>query len=319
MKRNILFLIATAFVFALSAGMLFGLNQRVLAQDPTATPGTPTVPAVTPVDPTPEEPPVTPEAPVTTPEVTTPDATPTTPVTTPETPVATPPTPSPTPAAPPQVGPITIIPITGAARTITVSGAGSIAAAPDQVTVRIGVRTEGTEATDTLEQNNQQMNNLLDALRQAGIPAQDIRTEGITLMPRFVDRPTPDQPAETQGFIATNIVQVRVRELEQLGELLDAAVQAGGNLIESINFELSDPQQWHDQALEVAMNDARRKAEQLAALAGTQLGAVWSITETDRFPIAARGVAEMADVAAVPVEPGLLSVQVQLEVTWLLD
>jgi uncharacterized protein YggE len=59
----------------------------------------------------------------------------------------------------------------------------------------------------------------------------------------------------------------------------------------------------------------------LAVLAGTQLGAVWSISETDRFPIAARGVPEMADVAAVPVEPGLLllSVQVQLEVTWLLD
>jgi uncharacterized protein YggE len=101
----------------------------------------------------------------------------------------------------------------------TVSGAGSIAAAPDQVTIRIGVRTEGTEAIDTLEQNNQQMNNLLNALRQAGIPAQDIRTEGI------------------------------------------------------------------------------------------------SISETDRFPIAARGVAEIADIAGVPVEPGLLSVQVQLEVT----
>jgi uncharacterized protein len=325
MKRNILYLITTAFVFALSAGVLFGLNQRALAQDPTATPGTPTVPAVTPVDPTPEEPPVTPEATVMTPEATpvtptiTPDATPTTPVTTPETPIATPPTPSPTPAAPPQVGPITIIPITGAARTITVSGAGSIAAAPDQVTVRIGVRTEGTEATDTLEQNNQQMNNLLNALRQAGIPAQDIRTEGITLRPRFIDRPTPEQPAETQGFLAANIVQVRVRELEQLGELLDAAVQAGGNLIESINFELSEPQEWHDQALETAMNDARRKAEQLAALAGTQLGAVWSISETDRFPVAAQAVPEMADMAGVPVEPGLLSVQVQLEVTWLLD
>jgi hypothetical protein len=86
MKRNILFLITTAFVFALSAGVLFGLNQRALAQDPTATPGTPTVPAVTPVDPTPEEPPVTPEATVMTPEATpvtptiTPDATPLTPV-----------------------------------------------------------------------------------------------------------------------------------------------------------------------------------------------------------------------------------------------
>jgi uncharacterized protein len=325
MKRNILILITTAFVLALSAGVLFGLNQRAFAQDPTATPGTPTVPAVTPVDPTPEEAPVTPEATVIPPEVTpatpttTPNATPTMPVTTQETPAATPPTPSPTPAPPPQVGPITIIPITGAARTITVTGTGSIAAAPDQITVRIGVRTEGTEATDTMEQNNQQMNSLLNALRQSGIPARDIRTEGITLRPRFVDRPTPEQPAETQGFIATNIVQVRVRELEQLGELLDAAIQAGGNLIESINFELSEPQQWHDQALEIAMNDARRKAEQLAGLAGTQLGAVWSISETDRFPIAARGVAEMADVAAVPVEPGLLSVQVQLEVTWLLD
>jgi hypothetical protein len=187
MKRNILFLITTAFVLALATGLLFGLNQRALAQDPTTTPETPTVPAVTPLDPTPEEPPVTPDATVIPPEVTpatptmTPDTTPSTPVTTPETPAATPPTPSPTPAAPVQVGPITIIPITGAARTITVSGAGSIAAAPDQVTVRIGVRTEGTEATDTLQQNNQQMNNLLNALRQAGIPSQDIRTEGITL------------------------------------------------------------------------------------------------------------------------------------------
>jgi uncharacterized protein len=134
----------------------------------------------------------------------------------------------------------------------TVFGAGRIAAAPDQVTVRMGVRKEG-----------------------------------VTLIPRFVERTTPEQPSETQEFIATNIVQVRVRELEQLGELLDAAVHTGGNLIGSINFELSEPQQRHTQALEIAMNDARRKAEQLAALAGTQLGAVWSISETDRFHIAA--------------------------------
>jgi uncharacterized protein len=110
-----------------------------------------------------------------------------------------------------------------------------------------------------------------------------------------------------------------VRDIDRIGELLDSAVEAGGNVIESINFELSEPSNLHEQALETAMSDARRKAQHLANLAGAQLGAVWTISETDRFPRPAVGVPELADVAQVPVEPGVLSVEVQVEVTWLLD
>jgi uncharacterized protein YggE len=121
------------------------------------------------------------------------------------------------------------------------------------------------------------------------------------------------------GYTAVNIVEVKVKNLDRLGELLDAAVKAGGNTVEGINFEVSDAATLLDQAREAAMQDAKHKAEQLASLADASLGNVLTINEVSNTPRPVTRAGVVAAQAAVPVAPGTESIQVDVQVTWLLQ
>jgi hypothetical protein len=204
--------------------------------------------------------------------------------------------------------------------TVSLSGRGTAEARPDVAVVRLGVQTEAESADVALSQNNQQVQALIQAMKEAGIAEENLQTQAIRLHPRYQD-PGEGQARELVGYVATNMVQVRTQDLENLGVLLDAAVQAGGNRIEGIRFEVSDPSSSLDEAREAAWNDARHKAEQLAALADRQLGPVLSIQTSGQAP---RPVLyETAEGAArgggVPIEAGTQTLDVTIQVTWRLQ
>ena len=208
-------------------------------------------------------------------------------------------------------------------RTLNVSGTGEAVAQPDVAVVTLGVTTDAKEAGTALKDNSTQMSAVIQALVAAGVANKDIQTQTINLSPRY-DTPTP-RPGETArpelvGFTATNLVEVRVRKISSLGGMLDAAVQAGGNQIQGIRFEISDQNDLYDQARKAAWADALNKAEQLAGLAGAELGPVITINESSYTPVryAERAMAFAAD-ASVPVEPGTQSVQISVQVTWALQ
>jgi hypothetical protein len=197
----------------------------------------------------------------------------------------------------------------------------------------LGVQTDAETASDALSQNSQQAQALIDALKEAGVADSDIQTQQIQLQPRY-QTPSPSTSAsatqasaaqqggqpELVGYTATNTVQVRTTDLENLGALLDAAVSAGGNRIDSIAFQVSDPGELLDQARETAWADAMHKAEQLAGLAGQELGPVATISESSQTPYpVVRQSAQIEAAAAVPVEPGTQTVQANVNVTWQLQ
>lgn len=211
------------------------------------------------------------------------------------------------------------------ARSVTVSGSGQINVQPDVGVVVVGVQTEAAEAGNVLAQNNEQMQAVIDALTEAGVAEDDIQTQTVQLQP-IRPVPPPDQPFPSPemtqamtptSYIATNLVEVRVREVEDLGSILDTAVQAGANRVESIRFEVSDPLQALAQARDAAWEDARQKAEQLAGLADAELGEVLMINEAATLPFPAiERVAAFDVAAAVPVQPGTQMVGVNIQVTW---
>ena len=217
-------------------------------------------------------------------------------------------------------------------RTVTVSGTGQISASPDLVVIRVGVKVlqvafrQAEEAAAALADNSEQMQELIDALQEAGIPEDSIQTQAVSLFPVY-EQPRPDvsqpvtQTAQVIAFQATNVVEVRSDDLEGFGELLDTTVQAGGNRIEGIRFEVSDATPLLDQARQAAWDDALHKAEQLVEIAGLQLGEVLSITEISRTP---RPVGDVAvggrqGEAAVPIAPGTQTLELDINVTWLLE
>jgi len=206
-------------------------------------------------------------------------------------------------------------------RTLSVSGTGTASGQPDVAVVTLGVETEAEEAAAALSQNNEQMQALIDALTGAGIAEENIQTQVVRLQPRY-EQPEPQAQGtpELVGYRAINLVQIRIEEIGSLGEILDAAVQAGGNRIENISFEISDSADLEDQAREAAWNNALHKAEQLAGLAGAELGPVMTISETGQLPrpIVEQAVGGQAE-AAVPIQPGTQDVQIDIHVTWTLQ
>jgi len=152
---------------------------------------------------------------------------------------------------------------------------------------------------------------------------EDIQTQSVRLSPVYESPSREPQAAQQEtppqvvAFRATNTVRVTIRDLDALGSILDAVVQAGGNQIQNIDFQLEDPSDALDQARTAAWEDAMQKAQQLSELAGVQLGAVVSIQESGGLP---RAVAQerlaVGGAGAVPIRPGTLDVTVDLQVTW---
>jgi hypothetical protein len=210
-------------------------------------------------------------------------------------------------------------PVSQLPRTVTVTGNGSVEGQPDTAVILMGVRTEDEIAAQALEQNNTQMQALLNALRAAGVAQADMRTLSIQLQPRYQPPPStrPNDPFSVSGFIASNLLEVTVRDLDNLGALIDSAVEAGGNQVEGIRFEISDSAILLDQARQAAMQDARHKAEQLSSLAGARLGVVVTINESSSRPYPLmRDLSQSSVGGEMPISPGTQSIQVDIEITW---
>jgi len=202
-------------------------------------------------------------------------------------------------------------------RTISVSGSGRVSASPDIAVVTLGVETQADEATTAFTENGQQMQALMDALKEAKVVSEDMQTQAVRLYPRYEDKQDNAGQNVLAGYTASNIVQVYVRDLETIGGVLDAAVQAGGNRIQGIRFEISEYAAYLDQAREAAWRDAMHKAQQLANLSGSELGRVITINESSHDPQPIIERAMLADSAgSTPIEAGRQIVEVNVKVTW---
>jgi uncharacterized protein YggE len=231
--------------------------------------------------------------------------------------------------------------------TVSVSGHGEVNVPPDTASVSIGIDVIQPTLAEAQAQATAQATAVIAALKAAGIADEDIQTEyfsvnilrdydAVATADAAVGAPavapadatvgaTPEaanvDPTQITGFEIVNQLQVTVRDTDMLGELLDEAVKAGANSINGITFSVDDQTAAAREARRLAVEDARTKAEALAAAAGLTLGPVVSIAEGTVSPIpppmlaAAGGDVAMAE-AAVPVQPGTSTVAVDVSMTF---
>lgn len=210
---------------------------------------------------------------------------------------------------------------------IAIEGRGEVRAAPDMAMINSGVTTQGATAREALDANTAAMSELVAALKEAGIEARDIQTSGFSVNPNYVYSDARDDmgytlPPKINGYQVANSVTVAVRDLEELGTILDKAVTVGANTINGVTFSVADPSELYNEARKAAFEDARKKAELYAELAGATLGDIELISESQGFespqpfPMYARAEAA-AD--AVPVEAGEMSFAINVNVKWDLD
>jgi uncharacterized protein YggE len=204
--------------------------------------------------------------------------------------------------------------------TVSVSGHGSVNVPPDTASVSIGVDIIKPTLGEAQEQATTQATAVIDALKEAGIAAEDIQTDyfSVNILRDYSEN---GDPTQITGFEIVNQLGVTVHDTDQLGELLDAAVNAGANSINGVTFYVDDQTEASSDARVEAVKDARTKAEELAAAAGMTLGPVVAISEGTSPLISpvydmARGGGMGAGQAAVPVQPGSTTVAVDVTMTF---
>ena len=205
-------------------------------------------------------------------------------------------------------------------RTITVSATGTATAVPDSARIQTGVVAEAATAREALSANNAAMAKLIAGLKDNGIDARDIQTANFNLNPRYTN-PRDGQTPVIDGYQASNQVEVHVRDLDKIGDVLDKLVTLGANQMNGIAFEVSAAETLRDAARKDAIANARRRAELYAAAAGAKVGKVMAINEggSAEPPPHFKAGRLAAAMDSVPVERGTQSLEANVTVTWELD
>jgi len=231
------------------------------------------------------------------------------------------------PALAAMVNPPTYTPTAGAGtdqpaeHTLSVTGEGKVTLTPDIATVQLGVITEKPSAKAARQAAATAMTNVVDAIRKLGIEDKDIATASISLSPVY-NYPNNATPT-IRGYQLQNTVTVTVRNLDQLGDLLDNSVVAGATTINGISFDVADRAAAESQAREAAVKDARAKADTLASGLGVRITGVASVSEQVSTPVwYGRNVAGEAIAGAdaqTPVMPGTTDVTIDVNVSYLIN
>lgn len=208
-----------------------------------------------------------------------------------------------------------------AVRTLSVDGVGVVYLTPDVVYITIGVNTQKENASEAVSLNKDQTTAVIQAIKDAGVEDKDIRTNNFSIW----SNPQYDEFGQLSGkvlYVVDNTVNVTVRDLDKLGDLLDSAITAGANSIYSIQFDVEDKSAAVQEARTQAVEKAKTQAAELAATSGVSLGEIQFIsyyeggTSPYFFGGKGGGGGAVSEAANVPIQPGQLAVTVTVNMTY---
>jgi uncharacterized protein len=204
--------------------------------------------------------------------------------------------------------------------SLVTSGQGEAKVTPDRVSVLVNVQTRGSTAASAAATNAQRTKAVLDTLARLGLPKDQLSTEGYSAYPEMSYDRNGGAPRVT-GYVVTNSVRAESKRVEQAGAIIDAALGAGANLINSLTFYASSIDEPRRQAIALAVASARADAEAMAQAAGGRLGALLELSTQGptvpprpMFDVAARGKIAMAE--QTPINPGQQNVNVFVTARW---
>jgi uncharacterized protein YggE len=201
-------------------------------------------------------------------------------------------------------------------RVLSVNGTGTVYLTPDIAYLYVGVHTEDADIAAAVEDNNAAAQALVDALVGLGVKPVDIQTSNFSVW-SYDDY--DDEGMRFTNYSVDNTVYITVRDLSQLGALLNGAVDAGANSINSITFDVADKTAALTEARQLAMANADDLAEELAQTAGLSVGEIQSIAYTEYYPSPFYGMGgggAAMEAASVPIQPGQMQVSVTVNVIY---
>lgn len=216
-------------------------------------------------------------------------------------------------------------------RQFDVSGEGKVSVRPDIATFTATVITQAEKVKDAQDENSKRSNKIAAFAKAQGVEEKDLKTVGYNIFPQYDSRPCiqtfPNPcPPETSRIISyevRNSLEIKVRDLEKIDDLLSGMIEKGANQVGSIQFRIDDEDKAKEEARRKAIENAREKAKILAKDLGVRLGQIINFSESGRgFPIyaagayrsAASGIAEA--LPAPQIEPGEQEVVVSVSITY---
>lgn len=150
-----------------------------------------------------------------------------------------------------------------------VRGEAELKVAPNQVTILLGVTTQNKTAKKALSDNSRSMNKIIAALNKSGISEKELNTQRFGVQPIWSSRPRNFSGSEAwkssiTGYRVNNTIKVVTTQLDLVGELINVATVAGANQVQSINFSLSNPRKYREQAIVLAISNAKEDAQFVA-------------------------------------------------------
>ncbi len=210
---------------------------------------------------------------------------------------------------------------------IWVSGQGKVTVNPDIAVVNLGVQTHASTVAEAQSQASTAMDKVIAALTSSGVDKKDIQTQYFNIQ-QLTKYDNFNQTNTISGYQVNNMVNVKIRAIDKVGQFIDAvANSAGDNIrINGVNFTVEQPEQYYAQARQLAMNDAKAKAQDLARLSGVTLGKVTYVAESIysqyqpypyyNGPMAMDSRAAAVAVPAPPMNPGQSDVILNVQVSY---
>lgn len=160
--------------------------------------------------------------------------------------------------------------------TLSVTGNGTVLVESDLAIVTVGVQETSKDVLEAQSTVNEKIAAIKQALLDAGVEESSINTDSINI---YANYDYSDNTEVIVGYTARNSLSVRTTDMDNVGSLIDAAFVAGANTLDNVQFTVQDDTQAREQALTMAVEDARRKADVLASAAGLQVASIERISE----------------------------------------
>jgi uncharacterized protein YggE len=204
-------------------------------------------------------------------------------------------------------------------RVINISGQGTVKASPDIAYITLGVINEDANAKVAQKKNAEEMSKLMSAIKNSGIKDEDIKTISYNIYPKY-DYDKNTGISKIIGYSVNNTVQVTVRDILKTGTIIDIAAENGANTSGGISFSLSNYEEYYNDALKAAVENAKNKAGSIADVLGVSLKLPISITENSGYqqPIYYKSMdnALAAEMASTPIESGIIEIKASVSVVY---
>lgn len=159
---------------------------------------------------------------------------------------------------------------------ISVTGEGKVKVVPDQASISISLETKGTNARDVKNENDKKIDAILKFIKKSNIANEDFQTQRVSLNPNY------DYEKKKHNYIATQTIQILLKDLSKYDELMEGIVEQGINRIDNVTFQSSKLAQYQSEARKLAMKEAKLKAEDYVTVLGQKVGRAMTISDNSQ-------------------------------------